>query len=305
MAKLNTLEFTTEMQKGLDQLTVNNATTGWMEANAGQVKYDGGKTIKLPRMSTTGLGDYDRDAGFNKKGKVTLEYKDYTMTQDRGTSFQLDAMDVAETNFVASAGNTIKVFQTEHVIPEIDAYRYATLAAKAKTASQSEAITLDTSTALKKFREHVRAVRDYIGQETPLICSITSAALALIEDNDKFARQINVADFKQGSINLRLKVIDDVYFRVVPSARMYDKFIFQTGETEWGFKADTDGGGKALNWIICPQTLPIAISRTDKLRVFEPNVNQGADAWKIDYRKYHDLWVLDSKLKAIFACTKA
>lgn len=302
---LNTLEYTKVMQPALDQHIVNNATSGWMEANAGQVQYEGGKEIKIARISTTGLGDYDRDAGFNRKGKVTLVYDPYTMTQDRGTSFQLDAMDVTETNFVASATNVIKVFQTENVIPEIDAYRYATLAAKAEAASQSEAINLDATTALAKFREHVRAVRDYVGQETPLICSITSAALALIEDNDKFSRQINVADFKQGTVDLRMEVIDDVYFRVVPSGRMYNRFVFNTGESEWGFKPDTSGGAKALNWIICPQNVPLAISRTDKLRVFEPNVNQAADAWKIDYRKYHDLWVLNSRLKAIFACTKA
>ena len=214
-------------------------------------------------------------------------------------------MDVEETNFVASATNAIKVFQAEQVVPEIDAYRYAALAAKAKAATQSEAVTLNATTALAKFREHVRAVRDYVGQEQVLICSITSEALALIEDNDKFVRQINVADFKQGTVNLRMKVIDDVYFRVVPSGRMYDKFIFNTGETEFGFKPDTVGGAKALNWVICPQNVPLAISRTDKLRVFAPDINQGADAWKIDYRKYHDLWVLNSKLKALFACTKA
>ncbi len=302
---LNTLEYTKAMQTGLDQHIINTSTTGWMEENAGQVNYNGGKEIKIPTISTTGLGDYDRDKGFDRNGSVTLAYQPYTMTQDRGTSFQLDAMDVNETNFVASATNVIGAFQTDHVIPEIDAYRYATLAAKAKAASQSEAVTLDASTAFKKFQEHVRAVRDYVGQDVPLICSITSAAMALIEDNDKFARQINVADFKQGTINTRIKVIDDVYFRIVPSARMHDKFIFNTGESEWGFKPDTAGGAKELNWIICPQKTPLAISKTEVLRIFDPMTNQKANAWKIDYRKYHDLWVLQSRLKTIMACTKA
>lgn len=301
---INTLEFTKIMQKTLDQHVVALSTSGWMEANAGQVEYDGGKEIKLPQITTTGLGDYDRDAGFNRRGKVTLAYKPYTMTQDRGTSFQLDAMDVSETNFVASAANVIKVFQEEHVIPEIDAYRYATIAATAKSASNSESVTLSASNALDKFRTHVRAVRDYVGQEVPLVCTLSSEALALLEDNDKIARKINVADFKQGEINLRLKVIDDVFLRVVPSARLFDKFIFETGETNFGFKPDTSGSGKGLNWIICPASTPIAVSKTDKLRVFDPNTNQTADAWKIDYRKYHDLWIKDSRKKSLFACIK-
>ena len=302
---LNTLEYSTIMQTALDQHVVTHSTSGWMEANAGLVKYDGGKTIKLPQMSTTGLGDYDRDEGFNRKGKITLDYKNYTMTQDRGTSFQLDAMDVTETNFVASASNAVKVFQSEHVIPEIDAFRYATLTAKAKAATNHEAVTLSAANALTKFRTHVRAVRDYVGHETPLICTITSEALALIEDNDKIQRTMSVTDFAQGEMKFKVKNIDDVIFRVVPSGRMWDKFIFETGATAFGFKPDTAGNAKAVQWIICPQNVPVAISRTDKLRVFDPDTNQGADAWKIDYRKYHDLWVLDSKLKALFACTKA
>ena len=51
--------------------------------------------------------------------------------------------------------------------------------------------------------------------------------------------------------------------------------------------------------------MPIAINKTDKLRVFTPDVNQKADAWKIDFRKYHDLWIKKQKENQIFVCTKA
>ena len=42
---------------------------------------------------------------------------------------------------------------------------------------------------------------------------------------------------------------------------------------------------------------PIAVNKTDKIRIFDPNTNQDADAWKLDYRKYHDLWIMDEDLK--------
>ena len=67
----------------------------------------------------------------------------------------------------------------------------------------------------------------------------------------------------------------------------------------------TAGGAKEINWIICPKELPMAISRTDTLRVFDPLTNQDAHAWKIDYRKYHDLWVLKNNTKTLMACVKA
>lgn len=305
---LNTLEYTELMAPKLNQQIIRESTSGWMEDNAtklGEPIYNGGKEVKLPTISTTGLGDYDRDKGFNRQGKVTLEYTPYTMTQDRATTFHLDAMDVVETKFVTSSGSVIKDFQTRNVIPEIDAYRYSALAAKAKAVAQTEAATLTVDTALNKFREHVDAIRDYVGQEMPLLCTLPSVVLRLIEDNKTFTKQFDIAGFEQGKISLRLKVLDNVFFRVVPSERLWDKYIFATGETEFGFKADTLGGAKAINWIICPKELPMAISRTDTLRVFDPMTNQNAHAWKIDYRKYHDLWVLKNDLKSLMVCTKA
>ena len=52
-----------------------------------------------------------------------------------------------------------------------------------------------------------------------------------------------------------------------------------------------DDAAKDINWIIIPRDLPIAVSKTDKVRIFDPDTNQKADAWKIDYRKFHDLWI--------------
>lgn len=47
------------------------------------------------------------------------------MTQDGGRTFSLDAMDVNESNFIASAGNVMSEFQRVNIIPEIDSYIYS------------------------------------------------------------------------------------------------------------------------------------------------------------------------------------
>ncbi len=44
--------------------------------------------MKIPKMSVQGLGDYDRDNGY-QQGGVTLEYETRRMTQDRGRKFSL------------------------------------------------------------------------------------------------------------------------------------------------------------------------------------------------------------------------
>lgn len=294
------------MQKKLDQAVVIGATSGWMEANAGQVIYNGGDELKIPTMTTAGLADYDRDNGF-VQGGITVKYNTYKMTQDRGRTFQIDRMDVDESGFVATSANLIKVFQTEHVVPEIDAYRYSTIADIATKANQSEAITLTADNALTKIREHIRAVQDIVGDDVPLILTMSTKTRALIEDAPKIGKSINVADFKQGGMNFKVKSLDESVIRIAPSSRLKTKYEIldgtTTGQEAGGLKAAADA--KDINWIITPQRVPIAISKTDKLRVFEPDTNQKADAWKIDFRKYHDLWIKEADKKIIFVCVGA
>lgn len=294
------------MQKKLDQAVIIGATTGWMEANAGEVIYNGGDEVKIPTMTTSGLADYDRDNGF-VQGGITLKYNTYKMTQDRGRTFQIDRMDVDESGFVATSANLIKTFQTQQVIPEIDSYRYSTIADIAVKANQSEAVALTADNALTKIREHIRAVQDIVGDDVPLILTMSTKTRALIEDSPKIGKSINVADFKQGGMNFKVKSLDESVIRIAPSSRLKTKYEILDGTTSGqeagGLKAAADA--KDINWIITPQRVPIAISKTDKLRVFEPDTNQKADAWKIDYRKYHDLWIKESDKKIIFVCVGA
>jgi len=46
------LEYAKIFQKELDQQIIEGATSGWMEDNAGQVKYTGGNEVKIPTIST-------------------------------------------------------------------------------------------------------------------------------------------------------------------------------------------------------------------------------------------------------------
>ena len=38
---------------------------------------------------------------------------------------------------------------------------------------------------------------------------------------------------------------------------------------------------------------------------FDPPTNQNANAWKIDYRKYHDLWIADNSMDGVFVNVSA
>ena len=45
----------------------------------------------------------------------------------------------------------------------------------------------------------------------------------------------------------------------------------------------------------------IAVSKTDTMRIFDPTINQQANAWGIDYRKFHDVWVPKNRLATVWA----
>lgn len=293
---LNTLEYATQLQAKLDTQAVTGLTSGWMDANAGQVKYTGGKSIRMPEMEVTGLKDYDRDNGY-PEGSVTLTFKDYEMGMDRGTSFQLDAMDVDETNFIANATTVVGKFQKEYVLPEIDAYRYSKLYALLHDAKRCTEYTAAADTVYDALMDDIAALRDVIGEEVPLLVTIRSSVLSLLEKHEKFTKTINLSDFKTGVLNTKIKQIDNNYFRPVPSSRMKTAYVFadgkSSGEEKGGFSAAE--GAKNINWILTPQSAPVAVTKQDKMKIFDPNTYQKADAWFVGYRRYHELWLPESR----------
>ena len=304
---INTLQYSQQFQTVLDAQMLAGATSAFMEANAGQVKYDGGDTVHIPEISMQGLAKYDRDEGFNQ-GSVTLKFNPYKMTQDRGRTFQLDSMDVNETNFVATAGTVMGEFQRTQVIPEIDSYRYSKIAALATAESKvTTGFTPAVATILEKLEAEITDIQDVVGEDEGLIIVMSTKLRTILNNADKFNRYLNVAEFKNGSVNTTVKSFNDIPILGVPSARMKTAYVFNDGKTAnqqaGGFKADT--AAKDINWIIMPQSAPIAVSKTDKVRVFTPELNQKADAWKIDYRKYHDLWIPKNRFAAIRVNTGA
>lgn len=298
---INTLEAAKIYQQKLDEQILRGATTGWMETNAGQVKYNGGDTVRMPEISTSGLGNYDRDNGF-VQGSVTLKYRDYTLTQDRGRTFLLDAMDVDESNFIATAANVLAEFQRTSVIPEIDAYRYSKIAALATANSRtSAAYTPATATILDTLEADIDAVEDVVGESMGLVIVMPTTVRTVLDNAAGIEKHVDVGNFTAGRIDKKVHTYNGIPIITVPSARMKSAYTFNdgttTGQEAGGFAADAEA--KQINWIIIPQSVPIAISKTDKVRIFAPDVNQKADAWKIDYRKFHDLWIPYNKMASL------
>lgn len=302
---MNTLERATIFQTELDRQVVAEATSGWMEANAGQTQYNGGNEIKVPMMSTDGLGDYDREQGY-VDGSVNLSYQTLKLTQDRGRAFTLDAMDVNEANFIANATSVMAAFQREKVIPEIDAYRYSAIGSGAIVNSRaSGGYTAAADTVLSALLDDIARVQDEVG-EIPLVITMAAPIASMMAKSKDIGKMLDVTDFAQGDITTRVRSIDGYPIIRVPSARMLTSYVLNDGKTsgqeKGGFAPATDA--KHINWIICPRTVPIGISKTDTMRIFDPQTYQKANAWRIDYRKFHDLFMLQNKWNTVWVNIK-
>lgn len=294
---LNLIETAAVFQDELDKQLTEEATSGWMELNETLVKYEGGSEIKVPEIVMDGLADYDREQGFTL-GSVSFKWKTYELTMDRGRSFTFDKHYVDETNFVLTAGRAMGEFQRTKVIPEIDSYRYSKISAGAiEKGKATGGYTATANTVYEKLLDDIAFVQDAIGDGTPLVITISRKVAALFDRNKDISRKIDVTDFTQGGITTKVKAVDDIPLIRVGSSRMKTAYLFKDGKTDGqtGGGFSVAPGAKSVNWIITPRRAPIAVSKTDEMRIFDPQTNQKGSGWLTDYRKFHDLWILNSQ----------
>ncbi|MCI1958841.1 MAG: hypothetical protein LKJ25_04360 [Clostridia bacterium] len=302
----NVLEYATLFQTNLDLLAVQTLKTGFMDGNAGQVKYTGGDEIKVPKLSVQGLGDYSRTDGY-VDGSVTLAYQTLTMTQDRGRKFLLDAMDVDESNFIATASNVMGEFQRTKLVPEIDAYRISKLATTAMGVADDAQVeygyTVSTETIISKIKTGIKKIRE-AGYDGELDILATYDVVGAVEEAALV--KLTAMTFSQGGINTQVPQIDGCPLIAVPSNRMYTAITLYDGKTsgqeEGGYIKGT--AAKDINFLVTARTSPIAVTKQDTMRIFTPQTYQDANAWSMDYRRYHDIWVLDNKKNSVYANIK-
>lgn len=303
----NVIQYAAVFQSELDKAAAEQATSGWMELNDKLVKYSGGAEVKIPKLTVEGLADYNKQSGF-VDGSVNLTWQTKEMTMDRGRKFTFDENEVDQTNFVLTASSVMGEFQTQWVVPEIDAYRYSAIAAGALAKSRASGGNAPTeANILKMLYADIAAVQDVIGEDKPLIITMSTKVASLLDASTELAKNLSVTDFKQGDITLKVKSLNGQHPIIrVGSARLKTAYVFNdgttTGQTAGGFTPAA--GAKDINWIICPRNAPIAVSRTDKMRIFDPESYQKARAWAVDYRKYHDLWVSDNKWSSMWVNIK-
>ena len=275
----------------LDEIYKVESKSSILDTEAERVRWDGAKKAYLFNTEMVGLTAYSRNAGF-VPGDVTDGWEPYEITQDRGRSFLIDVMDNDETLGMAF-GTLVGEFERTQVIPELDAYRFAKYAGAA-AAGNVKTETPTASTIIGLLDDATAQLDD---QEVPYegrILFVNPTTYKLIKGGIT-----RLVPNNEGNVNNMVEFYNDMRVIAVPTGRFHDSVTINAPTTSAGAGGFT-AGGNVINYMIVHPTATMQIVKHAVPRIFSPEVNQEADAWKFDYRVYHDCWVKAKKTNGIY-----
>ena len=275
----------------LDEVYKNSALTAVLESDASLARAGANANeIVIPKLSMSGLADYKRNSGY-VNGDVTLNWETVQFNYERGRMFQVDDMDNEETQNIAF-GRLAGEFIRTKVVPELDAFRFATYAAVtgAGTATGTLATGADVIAALRT------ATSSMDEAEVPMEdrhLFITPTLLGLVEDLDTN---------KSKEVLSRFATITKV-----PQTRFYSAIKLNdgtsSGEQAGGYVKAS--GAVDLNFEIIHKPAVLQFTKHAVPKIISPEQNQDADAWKYGYRNYGLCDTYENKAAGIYVHKKA
>ena len=248
--------------------------------------------IVIPKISMDGLGDYSRNGGYTT-GDVTFTNETVTFNYDRGRKFTVDAMDDEETAGLAFGKLSSEFIRTK-VVPELDAFRFASYAGTTGISKVSAGATLTTGDAVlaaivaakNKMDEDEVSEENRILYITPTLYNLANAV-----DTTK-SREV---------LNSFAKIV------TVPQSRFYTAITLNDGKTSTqkvgGYvKAEA---AKDINFMIVQKDAILQYPKHTVNKVVAPEDNQESDGWAFFYRAYGLADVYENKVAGIYLHHKA
>ncbi len=287
----NSIDLAKKFVPIIDGVYKAESVTNGMDA-ATRPDFTGVNEVKVLKVNTTGLGDYSRANGY-PKGDVTAAWETLTLTEERGKEISIDRMDNEET-LGLTFGTVTGEFMRLHVIPELDAYRFAKYASASGILAATAAV-LTKDTIIAAIDE---AVRQLNANEVPLAgrrLYINSDLQPIL--NTALARQWG----SDNTVNTVLAGYNDMPIKWVPSTRFYSAITLNDGSANWGYaKAES---AKNINFMIVYPPAVLQVVKFSLPKIFDPDTNQDKDAWKFQFREYHDAFVYENKAKGLYLHT--
>lgn len=274
----------------IDEIYKREALTSRLDMANERVRFIGGNAVELFKASVPGLGDYNRSTGF-PTASYTSTWEKLTLSKDRGVSMTIDSMDDEETLGMAF-GTLVGEFMRTKEVPEMDAYTFSRLASWTGVSSANADITVGTTDVPDLIETAEMTMNDDEVPQEGRILYVSAKAYSALKS--KITRYLA----NENGVNRMVETYDGMPVVVVPQARFNTAITLYDGSANFGF-VPTAGGYK-INFMIVHPSAVVKVVKHVVPRIWTPSENLNADAYKFDYRIYHDTFVLDNKVKGIY-----
>jgi len=255
------------------------------------VNFVGGNTVKIPFLSLKGYGNHSRAGGFNRQA-VANQNLTRVLTHDRNVEFFVDSMDVDETNQVLAAVNLTNVFETEHAIPETDAYRISKIHGEfIQAGGEVDSTVLTRENVLTVFDEYMQAMDEAEVPQEGRILYVTPAVNKMLSQSSEFNRVMSVLD-DESRVKRTVRMLDEVEVVVVPTSRMKTAYDFSDGFVP-------ASGARQVNMLLIAPSSVIAVNKHSYIKLWAPGTHTVGDGYLYQNRQYGDLFVVDTRIGGI------
>lgn len=280
----------------LDEIFVAESKSAILEDLTGRsVKASdrGAKEYLVADIALTPLGNYNRATGF-PDGDVNLTWTPYVCTQDRGRSFSIDKVEDTESAGLTSA-NLLRIYEREHIIPEVDAYRFSTLA---KEAGKTVTEKLTAENVLQKLNDGIAHLTNEEVNTENVVAFISAEVEGLLKLTPLVSRIVTQEEFQKDGVTFKISRYDNIKLITVPQRRFKTEYTFDNT----GFKPTEQA--KDINFILTHFDAALPYKKHEAVRVFDPSINQTKDAWLFQVRIYHDFIVPKNKKNGVYVSVK-
>lgn len=288
----NSMALVTKFLPLVDQVYKQDSKSAILDTANEMVRFDGANAVKILNINPLGMGNYSRNGGF-VPGDVAGTWQNYEMSIDRGRSYQLDVLDNDE-ELGLPLGNLLAAVEREHIIPEVDATRFAAYATGAAAANKTTE-TLSTGAATVASIDGASVALD--NAEVPYegrILFVSPKTYGLLKGG--ITRFIQNGE---GNVNYAVEMYNDMRVIRVPQSRFYTA-ITLASPSDNDDAGDYTPNGAGINYMIVHPSAVVQVMKHYVARVFSPNENQQADAWLVQPRFAHGAWVLSHKTYGIY-----
>ena len=281
----------------LDEVYKKYSLTAILDTPAARVNWVGANAVNIMKLSSVGMGTYDRNAGY-VPGDVTGTWETHTIEVDRGRSYQVDYLDNEESLGLV-VGNLLGETERVQIIPEWDAYTFAKLAGTTGIDGATGSITVGTTDVGSLIADAEASMDDNEVPYEGRILFVSPTCYNALKRNIE-RRIIN----SENNVNTNVEFYDDMRIIRVPQVR-FNTAITLNAPTAHDGAGGYTATGDDIHFMIVHPSAVLKVMKHYAPRLFTPEQNIEADAYRLNIRYAGDTFVLENKVKGIYCYADA